>query len=339
MKKIFSVFFQMSVFLLLSGAVAYAHLCDNVFRQADKLIVKPENYNLVVKDGATFKIFLQNNMDRGIAEISLIAESPAFVFNITPGKMRIPKNQRVFFSVTLWPKPGVKTGSYPIHFRLVGGGRQFKTFSLNMKSGRAETDPIRETDIANILIVKSTPHSLQLDGKLEEKLWKNSAVVSNFSSLSGGKAVFQTVVLLTFNKDKLYFGVYCADNDSQALSEDDTIEIQIAKEPSGSPYYSVTIPGKGQPSFKKILDSGNVVPWPAHNIECASGKDKEHWMAEVSIPFTSLGSKSPTSSAGEKWYMRIIRIKVSGKPETSYWAADASGYNKKEGFGELILIP
>ena len=57
-------------------------MSDNVFRQADKLIVKPETYNLVVKDKTTFKIFLQNNMDRGIADISLIAESPVFDFTI-----------------------------------------------------------------------------------------------------------------------------------------------------------------------------------------------------------------------------------------------------------------
>ena len=63
---------------------AHALLSDNVFRQADKLIVKPETYNLVVKDKTTFKIFLQNNMDRGIADISLIAESPVFDFTIKP---------------------------------------------------------------------------------------------------------------------------------------------------------------------------------------------------------------------------------------------------------------
>ena len=76
---------------------AHAHLCDNVFRQADKLIVKPETYNLVVKDKTTFKIFLQNNMDRGIADISLIAESPAFDFTIKPQRMAIQKDQRTYF--------------------------------------------------------------------------------------------------------------------------------------------------------------------------------------------------------------------------------------------------
>jgi len=111
---------------------AYAHLCDNVFRQKDKLIVKPETYNITVKDKATFKIFLQNNMDRGIAEISLIAESPAFDFEINPKKMPLPKDQRAFFQVSMTPKSTTRTGNYTINFRLVGGGKQFKSFNLSM---------------------------------------------------------------------------------------------------------------------------------------------------------------------------------------------------------------
>ena len=103
MKRFFLILFYDLFFLVFSISMAYSHLCDNVFRQQDKLIVKPQNYNIVVKDEATFKIFLQNNMDRAIAEISLLAESPAFEFTVTPEKMSVPRNQRVFFSVTVRP--------------------------------------------------------------------------------------------------------------------------------------------------------------------------------------------------------------------------------------------
>ena len=339
MKKIFHILFFTVVLWLFSVPVAYAHLCDNVFRQADKLIVKPENYNMVVKDEATFKIFLQNNMDRGIAEIELLGESPAFDFTITPKKMLIPKDQRVFFTVTMRTRPEVKTGLYPIHFRLVGGGRQFKSFSLNMQSGASETEEIRETDVANLLIVKSTSHKLKLDGELDEELWKNSAVVSNFSSLEGGEAISPTVVLITFDKDCLYFGVYCVGDDSERSSEGDTIELQLATDYSGLAYHSITLPGDGMPSFKKVFTGGRSSLWEGHNIGYAFAKDKKLGIAEVSIPFTALDTEAPTSQEGVKYYMRIVRTNVSGKAETSYWAADSSGYNREEGFGEFILIP
>ena len=127
---------------LLAGQVQ-AHLCDNVFRQADKLIVKPEMYNIVVKDKATFKIFLQNNMDRGIADIRLIPDSPSFEFSVNPKQMSIPQNQRTFFEVTMTPKPAVKTGTYTVNFRLVGGNNQrlFKSFSLKMDDAGADQSP------------------------------------------------------------------------------------------------------------------------------------------------------------------------------------------------------
>lgn len=145
--------FYLSISILLGTSIVHAHLCDNVFRQPGKLIVKPENYNMVVKEEATFKIFLQNNMDRGIAEISLLADSPAFDFKISPEKMTLPKDQKVFFTVTMHSKDGVKTGYYPIHFRLVGGGREFESFSLDVQSSAPEKET-EKRDMANLLVVR-----------------------------------------------------------------------------------------------------------------------------------------------------------------------------------------
>ena len=180
MRKL-SVILQATIFLFLWTAVSHGHLCDNVFRQADKLIVKPETYNIVVKDQTTFKIFLQNNMDRGIAEISLIAESPAFNFTVTPAKMSIPKDQRTYFTVTMAPRAGVKTGNYPINFRLVGGGRTFKeeSFSLKMEEETSQpkpekmttkevkkksgTRPARDVEIKETLQVKPSDQPPKLD--------------------------------------------------------------------------------------------------------------------------------------------------------------------------------
>ncbi len=338
MNKSLWVIFQTSFFLLFFVSPSYAHLCDNVFRQADKLIVKPETYNLIVKDKITFKIFLQNNMDRGIDEISLLAESPVFNFTIAPEKMRIPKNQRVFFTVTMATKPNTKTGNYPINFRLVGGGRQFKSFNLNMKGRATEEKEDIKKEKLNILQVKPTfSSSPKLDGVINEKCWKSAAVASNFSSTSEGKAIFQTVVLLTFDKKYLHFGIYCSDDNTKRLSINDKVEILLATEPSGYPYYSVTLPAVGLPYFKKILQDKDSSDWNAYGINYSIKKDSKSWTTEVSIPFFSLNTESPVSK--EKWYLRIIRTKASGYAEESYWSADSSGYNSEKGFGEFLLVP
>lgn len=68
-----------------SARTAHAHLCDNVWRQADKLVFKPEVTQLVVKDKASFKIHVQSNMDRGIAKnMRLVGKSEAFDVSVEP---------------------------------------------------------------------------------------------------------------------------------------------------------------------------------------------------------------------------------------------------------------
>jgi hypothetical protein len=99
--------------VFLFASFSYAHLCDNVFRQADKLIVKPENYNLLVKDKTTFKIFLQNNMDRAIAArivAMLVQFGPGQDILFCGGGARSPAlkstlQQKIGRDITVLPDP------------------------------------------------------------------------------------------------------------------------------------------------------------------------------------------------------------------------------------------
>ena len=342
-----SIIIQATIFFFLGTAVSHSHLCDNVFRQADKLIVKPETYNIVVKDQATFKIFLQNNMDRGIAEISLIAESPAFNFTVAPAKMSIPKDQRTYFTVTMAPRTGVKTGNYPINFRLVGGGRTFKeeSFSLKMEDETNQPKPekkeggtkqVRETEIKEILQVKSANQLPKLDGIIDDVCWKSAGVASNFSLVGGGVPALQTVALLTFDREYLHFGIYCNDEETNQLTKDDKLEIEIGPNRYGYPRYYLSISGNSAAKFQKVF-SDKSAPWNASGINYYIGRDKKSWTLELSVPFSALGRQTP--AAKEIWYLKIIRSKANGSAEKSFWAASATGYNNETGFGEFALVP
>ena len=341
------VILQATIFLFLGTAVSHGHLCDNVFRQADKLIVKPETYNLVVKDQATFKIFLQNNMDRGIAEISLIAESPAFNFTVTPAKMSIPKDQRTYFTVTMAPRASVKTGNYPINFRLVGGGRTFKeeSFSLNLadetnqpKPERKEAGnkPASEHEIKEMLQAKPSDQSPVLDGIINDKCWKSAGVASNFSRVGGGVPAFQTVTLIAFDREYLHLGVYCNDEKTGQLTKDDKLEIEIGPNRYGYPWYYLSVSGNNAAKFQKVF-SDKSTPWNAAGTKYYIGRDKKSWTLELSIPFSALGRQAPTVK--KIWNLRIIRNKANGNNEKSFWAATAAGYNSETGFGEFALVP
>lgn len=315
--------------LVVLSMSATAHLCDNVFRQADRLIVKPETYNIVVKDRTTFKIFLQNNMDRGIAEISLQASSSAFDFVITPARMSIPKDARAYFEVTMIVKSNAGTGSYPVSFRLTGGGRQFKSFSLN---SRGESNPA-----SSLLQVKRASTSPSLDGVLNDAIWRSAAVVSNFSSTRGGKALFPTVALLTYDGDALTIGVRCSDEATDSLTADDRLDIFLAVNATRKPTYHIRVAATGTASFGKYLDTSSYVQWDCKGGRFDVSREKKAWSAEIAVPFAALGIRCPASA--QKWCLRIDRNKASGTKEKSYWAADSSGYNSESNFGEILVAP
>jgi len=331
-----------------------AHLCDNVFRQADKLIIKPENYNLVVRDRLTFKIYLQNNMDRGIAEISLLAESPNFNFTITPGRMSIPKDQRAYFEVTMVPKAGTRSGTYPVNFRLVGGGREFKRFSLSMSgqggggasnrpSGspatRPSTTPGRPAApspvaVSSLLLVNRAASVPRLDGQTSDPCWRSAAVASNFSSPRGGKAVHQTVALLCFDNTCLYLAVYCRDDQPQSLGARDRVTIKLSE--GGATTYCITLPASGAPAFSRLA-GGAAGPWSPAGFQSSIARQANGWTAECALPWSDLGAAPPKKR--RVWNLRIERTKATGSGEKSYWAADALGYNRETGLGQFVIMP
>lgn len=329
------------------ASFSYAHLCDNVFRQADKLIVKPELYNIVIKDKATFKIFLQNNMDRGIAEIKLLAESPAFDFQIYPEKMSVPKDQRVYFEVTMIPKPNTTSGNYSVTFRLVGGGRQFKSFSLDVageakqlqekkENQTVETRPVEKKDSV-LLSIKKSSSQPKIDGKLMEECWKNASVAGNFSLSGHGKPVYQTTGLFVYDSECFYLGFYCRDNEPEKISGKDKIEIQLSPDVSGKYYYSIVLTGDGKGSFRKVSSTGNVEMLYPAGFSYALYKGVNAWMLEIAIPFSSIGVKKP--EPGTVWALKIIRTKTTSYPEESFWALDASAYHQEKGFGQIVFAP
>lgn len=350
-----------AVTIVFLAGQAPAHLCDNVFRQADKLIVKPETYNIVVKDKATFKIFLQNNMDRGIADISLIPASEAFDFTVNPKQMSIPQNQRTFFEVTMTPKPAVKSGTYTINFRLVGGKDQrlFKSFSMKMDdpgpdrkptaaaqpaeaaqpAGAGQTAAAGEKSEQHPLVatVKPADARPEIDGQLTDATWKKAAVLSNFSPGSGNQAIYDTTALITFDASDLYLGILCNDDNEELLSDADTLEVILSPPQPRLPSYSIKVTALNVSTLKSIRADGTVGRWPASGISFAVAKAKRAWMLEIAIPFAALGAKAPKSP--ELWKLRIVRNKAGANAESSYWASDSTGANSTNGMGVVRLQP
>jgi len=332
MKKVVPVTIFVGL-LLLPFAVLYGHLCDNVFRQKDALIVKPETYSLVVKNRTSFKIFLQNNMDRGIAEISLIPESAAFDFAVTPAKMSIPKGEQVYFQVTLTPKTEIRTGNYPVKFRLVGGGREFKSFTLE---GLAQEQAGGNVDTSRLpqagLVLSPAP---VMDGNLNDVCWRNAAILSNFRSQAGPEPAYKTWVLMTFDRSNLYLGIMGKDESTHNLSPEDCIEIILSPgRPDSSGFFMAFYPA-GTPRYKRY--DKQIYEWNPHGIRCETVRRENDWSMEISVPLSEIETKYPSEKS--LWNVRFTRIKESGTKETSFWAMDTTGYHSEKGLGKIVITP
>ncbi len=287
-------------------------------------------------------------MDRGIAEIRLLAESPAFDFQIYPQKMMVPKDQRVYFEVTMIPKPEIKSGNYPVTFRLVGGGREFKRFNLDIAGEKqlreqekkepqvptSQVPPVQKKESV-LLSVKKASQPPKIDGKFVEECWKNAGVCGNFCLKGQGKPVYQTTGLLAYDSTYLYLGFLCRDNEPEKITERDRIEIQVSPDISGKTYYSIVLMGNGKCTFGKTSQTGDIQYLNSGVLSYAIYRGVNSWMLEVAIPFSSLGVKVP--EPGTKWSMKIIRTKATGYTEESFWAMDSSSYHQEKGFGQVVF--
>lgn len=340
MKQLMSLILYLSKAILIAAIISFfslaeAHLCDNVYRQADKLIVKPESYNLIVRESTKFKVFLQNNMDRGIAKISLIGESPAFDIKTTPEKMAIPKGARVFFTVELTVRPGIKSGNYPLNFRLLGrkglmGKREFKSFSL----GTQLTAPVPAIPSVSALSEVEAPF---IDGKLTESCWRKATILTDFSALNGEKAKPQTLALIISDKECIYFGFSCLRSEITSLTEDERISIYLYPPGEKAIYYLLTVYPTGKVVTYRVKEGVTMVWEPGIEKKIGVSKGREAWFVEVSLPFSALGV-APLEKGVQVWRMNFVRARRF-KEEMSFWAGTSSNFQKPSGFGAVQFSP
>lgn len=256
--------------LLALTPFAYGHLCDNVWGQLDKLILKPEITSLVVKDQASFKVLMQSNMDRAMATaLRLVGESPAFDVTVDPEKgygPNIDPGVRYEYTVTLKVKPGQRSGQYPLAFRLVGTRegvlREVKTLQMGGALGEqgaqrgspatepasgagtpipaptepaagqqpSATAPARKSFLIHSLVPAGLP---VMDGKLEERCWQGAMQCTGFVTEQDRLARWRTQVLMGAAPDSLYFGIGCQGGAGEAAGAADAVTVYLARPGAG----------------------------------------------------------------------------------------------------------
>ena len=333
MKRLIVVCAVLAVLLTASGA--FGHLCDNVWRQADKLVIKPEVTSLVIKDKARFKIYMQSNMDRAIAKnVRLIGSSEAFDIGVEPaGGHNVKPGIRYTYEVALKLKPGFKSGDHLISFDAIVGDRLMRSYSLSMdaKKGKAQ---IRLSGKAPMF----SGEAPVIDAKLIEDCWKNALLLQPTSNSQGKKPELRTIALLTSDGNSIYVSMSAAGKSLKSkVTPDPKDSLAVLLMAPGSVRgYKFKVTAAGELIFTTLSGGGEKKLDAARaGVRAAVSDSETAWYAELVIPVSALGIKGGVE--GKKWRVNIIRENVKDPAEVSFWSGTPGDYLKSQGCGDVVF--
>lgn len=151
-----------------------------------------------------------------------------------------------------------------------------------------------------------------IDGKLDDPAWTKSTAIGSFTRQKD-KTVspLQTSAAITYDHDALYLGIVALGPKPGSAGWDDIFEIMLQKK-----RFAFNVKGE--------IDSKQSAGW-----QVAIQPENKAWVAEVRIPFTSLGITSP--KPGDIWDFNIVRHHAADN-KTSSWAPGDPG-----GIGSLVF--
>jgi hypothetical protein len=180
-----------------------------------------------------------------------------------------------------------------------------------------------------VFSVNKTVNPPQIDGRLDEDLWKRATRVSNFCEITPGDNVRPKVIteaLFTYDNDNLYIGFICHESDPDAIRaticdrdhmfSDDFAGIMIDTFKDQQNGYEFFVNPYGiQGDLRRTPnseDSSFDTVW-----ESAGEINSHGWTAEFAIPFRSI--RFPDRYE-QQWGIHILRIRPRDSREQISWA-------------------
>jgi hypothetical protein len=179
-----------------------------------------------------------------------------------------------------------------------------------------------------------------IDGDLADHAWENSAVC-NLAKSEDNALVNPTTVRICRDKENLYVAFLCKETDMKnrksawhnaeerdnAVWQDDCVEILLDPFADGNIVFHFIVNTEGV-----IYDARNGdITWNSP-IFTATSKGKDFWVAEISIPFSSLGY---TPNGGETWRGNFCREEKPVNELSSLFPTKQ--FTDARSFGELNM--
>lgn len=186
--------------------------------------------------------------------------------------------------------------------------------------------------------VPSTNAAITVDGKLDEPAWQTAAVVNLTHTADGARAKIGAEVKVIRDATSLYIGFTCPEPNMAALVagvterdgavyNDDSVEVFLAPNTVGLPYYHFVVGAGGGTWDDRTGDKTWNTRWTS-----AITRDAASWTAEIAIPFSSLNA-SPTGS----WRANLARNRRPDGPAFITWSTPNGSYHTPDRFGSITF--
>ncbi len=187
-----------------------------------------------------------------------------------------------------------------------------------------------------------------IDGQLDEPVWRNAPVLSDFR-LNRGSMTPQaaTHARVTYDADTLYLAVEADEPDmgslrtdaveaeSKRVWNDDCIEVFVDFHNDDTTYFHIGITAIGMLAGEIGIASGasdtsiSIEP----SVDVAYAHEAGGWRIEAAVPFSNMGVKP---QPGEVWGFNICRSRPGGR-EYSSWAGVQGRFAQPKEFGDMMF--
>ncbi|HQJ52590.1 MAG TPA: HEAT repeat domain-containing protein [Anaerolineae bacterium] len=129
----------------LALTAAQAHLCNNIYRTPDRVIVKPEKDAAVFENGDQFRVFVLNNYPTMLRNVRLLGQASVAGVNVGIEPQAIPEmkpGQKEAFTVNVSAGQGVAQGKHSLKFAIAAD---------NIGWGNSGQQPVGEVSDRDLL--------------------------------------------------------------------------------------------------------------------------------------------------------------------------------------------
>ncbi|PKL74916.1 MAG: hypothetical protein CVV27_18050, partial [Candidatus Melainabacteria bacterium HGW-Melainabacteria-1] len=209
---------------------------------------------------------------------------------------------------------------------------------------RPPTDVLKEARETPKLTVKLAGSPPQIDGRVDDPAWKAGTIVPQlFWSTGSARPQVGTEIRLSYDANGLYVS-YINDEprtdrmkvsyrqESRLLHEDDTVQVFLAPLDQPQHYYYFVVNPANVRYERASFDSSWSAPWQSATRQFSNG-----WIAELAIPFRSMGVKAPAK--GKAWRANFCRRRPQDIHDFHCWSVTFGGIHRTDRFGVLNFQP